>query len=83
MLFYHHGIAVQPSVVRTGSLFVARVSILDEDGEATTLGELGHFANGHSALAFAVRCGTAFADHQPLPKPPCEIMRLPEAMTAA
>jgi len=73
MHFYHHGVAVQPSVTRTGSLFVARVSILEEDGEATSLGNLGHFANRQSALAFAVRCGTAFADDQPLPKPPCEI----------
>ena len=82
MLFYHQGIAVQPSVVKTGGLFVARVSIIEEDGEATTLGDLGHFANRRSALAFAVRCGTAFADNQPMPRPPCEITPLPEALAA-
>lgn len=74
MLFHHHGVAVQPSVVRSGSLFVARVSILEEDGEATSLGDLGHFANRQSALAFAVRCGTAFADDQPMPRPPCKVL---------
>jgi hypothetical protein len=73
MLFYHCGAAVQPSVTRSGGLFVARVAILEQDGDATSLGDLGHFANRQSALAFAVRCGTAFADHLPLPKPPCEI----------
>jgi len=83
MLFYYHGIAVQPSVVRSGSLFVARVSILEEDGEATTLGNLGHFANRQSALAFAVRCGEAFADDQPMPKPPCEIIRLPKPVVTS
>ena len=73
MLFYHHGVAVLPSVAKSGNTFVARVSILEEDGEATSLGDLGHFANRQSAFAFAVRCGTAFVDAEPLPKAPCEI----------
>ena len=51
MLFYHHGVAIQPSVLRRGNTFVARVSILEEDGEATSLGDLGHFANRRSAFA--------------------------------
>ncbi|MHB9841848.1 hypothetical protein Q8F57_044480 [Paraburkholderia terrae] len=73
MLFYHHGVAIQPSVSRRGNTFVARVSILEEDGEATSLGDLGHFANRRSAFAFAVRCGTAFADDEPLPRAPCHV----------
>ncbi|OUL94887.1 hypothetical protein CA601_06875, partial [Paraburkholderia hospita] len=60
-------------VARSGNTFVARVSILDEEGEATSLGNLGHFANRQSAFAFAVRCGTAFADDEPLPRAPCHI----------
>ena len=71
MLFYHHGVAIQPSVAKRGNTFVARVSILEEDGEATSLGDLGHFANRQSAFAFAVRCGTAFADEEPMPRAPC------------
>ncbi|MBP0590293.1 hypothetical protein J8I87_11340 [Paraburkholderia sp. LEh10] len=70
MLFYHHGVAIQPSVARNGNTFIARVSILEEDGEATSLGDLGHFANRQSAFAFAVRCGTAFVDDEPLPRAP-------------
>jgi len=73
MHFYHHGVAIQPSVARSGNTFVARVAILEEDGEATSLGDLGHFANRHSAFAFAVRCGTAFADNELMPLPPCDI----------
>ncbi|AUT65468.1 MULTISPECIES: hypothetical protein [Paraburkholderia] len=73
MHFYHHGVAIQPSVARSGNTFVARVAILEEDGEATSLGDLGHFANRQSAFAFAVRCGTAFADNEPMPLPPCDI----------
>jgi hypothetical protein len=73
MYFVHHGVAIQPSVSKAGNTFVARVSILEEDGETTSLGDLGHFANRESAFAFAVRCGTAFADEEPLPKPPCSV----------
>jgi hypothetical protein len=70
MYFVHHGVAILPSVSRAGNTFVARVSILEEDGEATSLGDLGQFANRESAFAFAVLCGTAFADDEPLPRPP-------------
>ncbi|MEP9325005.1 hypothetical protein PPMP20_17970 [Paraburkholderia phymatum] len=73
MHFVHNGVAIQASVSRTGNTFVARVSVLEEDGESTSLGELGQFANRESAFAFAVRCGTAFADQEPLPKPPCTV----------
>ncbi|MGF6985473.1 hypothetical protein QFZ99_005014 [Paraburkholderia atlantica] len=51
MLFYHRGKAVQTSAAKRGLLFVSRVSILEEDGEATLLGDLGYFANRQSALA--------------------------------
>jgi len=49
---------------------------LEEDGEATSLGDLGYFANRQSALAFASRCATAFADDEPMPKPPCQIVHV-------
>ena len=71
MYFVHHGVAIQPSVSKAGKTFVARVSILEEDGEVTSLGDPGQLANRESAFAFAVRCGAAFADEEPLPKPPC------------
>ena len=73
MYFVHHGVAIQPSVSKAGNMFVARVAILEEDGETTSLGDLGRFANPASALAFAVHCGTAFAEDEPLPKPPFTI----------
>jgi len=41
---------------------MATASILDENGHATSLGKLGLFANKDGALAFAVRCTTAFID---------------------
>jgi hypothetical protein len=64
VIFYHRGAAIRPSAVRKGNLFLARVCILEEDGEATSLGNLGPFANRVSALDFAVRCGSAFVDGQ-------------------
>jgi hypothetical protein len=73
MYFVHRGVAIQPSASRAGNTFVAWVSILDEDGATTSLGDLGYFANRESAFAFAVRCDTAFADQEPLPKPPCTV----------
>jgi hypothetical protein len=73
MHFYHHGVAIEPWVAIDGNIFVARVSILEEDGETTSLGDLGYFANRQSAFAFAVRCGTAFVDKEPMPRPPCDI----------
>jgi hypothetical protein len=75
MYFIHHGVAIQPSVSRTGNMFIARISILEEDGETTSLGDLGQFANRESAFAFAVRCGTSFVDDEPLPAPPCTVRR--------
>ena len=71
MHFIHRGIPINPSVTKRGHAFVARVSILEEDGGATSFGDLGHFANRESAFAFAVRCGTAFVDGKPMPFPPC------------
>lgn len=76
MLFYHRGKAVQTSAAKRGRLFMSRVLILEEDGEATSLGDLGYFANRQSALAFAMRCAAAFADGEPMPKPPCEIVHV-------
>ncbi|MEM5341408.1 hypothetical protein [Paraburkholderia azotifigens] len=73
MFFYHNGVAIQPSVERSGKVYVARVSVLEEDGEVRSLGDLGHFANHQSAFVFAVRCGTAFADNEPLPRAPVSL----------
>ncbi|MFP3558264.1 hypothetical protein SB861_47520 [Paraburkholderia sp. SIMBA_049] len=73
MIFYHHGVAIQPSVAKMGRTFVARVCILESDGATVSLGDLGYFANQRSAFAFAVRCGTAFVDDDPMPKPPCSL----------
>ncbi|KQR76268.1 hypothetical protein ASG35_14325 [Burkholderia sp. Leaf177] len=70
MIFYHRGAAIQPSVIKRGHTFVARVSLLEEDGEATSLGDLGAFANRDCAYAFAVRCAIAFVDGQPMPRSP-------------
>jgi hypothetical protein len=70
VLIYHRGVPIEPSVVKNGNTFVAHVSILEEDGESTSLGNLGHFANRQSAVAFAIRCGAAFVDEAPMPKPP-------------
>ena len=73
MIFYHHGAAVQPSVVREGNLFLARACILDEDGEANSLGNLGKFANRLSALEFAIQYATAFVDGDSLPLSPFQV----------
>ncbi|SAL25134.1 hypothetical protein AWB64_02011 [Caballeronia sordidicola] len=70
MILYHRGAAIQPSVTRRGHTYIARVSLLEEDGEATSLGDLGEFANYDCAYAFAVRCATAFVDGQPMPRSP-------------
>ncbi|CAB3774606.1 hypothetical protein LMG29542_07984 [Paraburkholderia humisilvae] len=75
MHFLHHGITVQPSVSTMGHTFIARVVLQKEDGETTSLGDLGQFANRESAFAFAVRCGTAFVEGEPLPQPPCRLTR--------
>jgi hypothetical protein len=73
MMLYHRGVTLHPTVGRNGNLFVSRVSILEEDGEETSLGGLGYFSNRESAMQFAVRCGTAFVDGEPLPLPPCHL----------
>jgi hypothetical protein len=70
VIFYHHGAAIQPSAVRQGNLFLARVCILEEDGAATSLGDLGTFANRVSAFDFAIRYASAFVDGDPLPRSP-------------
>jgi len=49
MIFYHHGAAIQPSVTRVGRTYVARASILEGDGHATSLGDLGAFASRDGA----------------------------------
>jgi hypothetical protein len=75
MVLYHHGAAIQPCVTKHGRAFVARASILAEDGEATSLGNLGEFASQECAFAFAfaVRSATAFVDGAPLPRSPFEL----------
>jgi hypothetical protein len=70
MIFYHHGAAIHASATRLGNLFIARASILEEDGEATSLGDLGVFANRTGARQFAIRCATAFIDGHDMPLPP-------------
>lgn len=70
MIFYHHGAAIQPSAVRDGNLFLARACILDESGAASSLGNLGTFANRISAYDFAIRYATAFVDGDSLPLSP-------------
>src|SRR6202166_4799740 len=49
-----------PSVLRKGNIFIAGASILEEDGESTSLGILGQFASKYSAFEFALRSATAF-----------------------
>jgi hypothetical protein len=73
MIFYHRGAAIQPSVTRAGHLFYARASILAQDGEATSLGDLGGFASRDCAYRFAIRCGFAFVEGESLPPPPFSI----------
>ena len=75
MYFVHHGVAIQPSVSIAGNTFVARVSILEEDGETTSLGDLGQFASRESAFALPCVAAPRFADTEPLPKPPCTVQR--------
>lgn len=72
-VFYHGGAAFQPLCTRVGTTYVATASILEEDGNATSLGELGVFANRDDALNFAVRCATAFIDGDDMPLPPFQL----------
>ncbi|WP_097189619.1 hypothetical protein [Caballeronia arationis] len=73
MIFYHRGTAIQTSVAQAGNTFIARAAILEEDGEATSLGDLGAFASRECALQFAVRCATAFVEGDSMPLAPFEI----------
>jgi hypothetical protein len=52
MIFYHRGAAFEPLYTRAGRTFVATASILEEDGNVTSLGKLGVFANKKGALNF-------------------------------
>jgi hypothetical protein len=70
MVLYHRGAAIQASTVRYGHTFVARACILKEDGESTSLGDLGQFASPACAYEFAVRCASAFVDGMPMPRCP-------------
>jgi hypothetical protein len=70
MVLFHRGAAICPSSMRSGHTFIARVCILKEDGESTSLGNLGQFASQNCAYEFAVRCATAFVEGLPLPRCP-------------
>jgi len=70
MVLYHRGAAIKPSSTRCGNTFVARACVLKEDGESTSLGNLGEFASQSCAYEFAVRCATAFVDGAPMPRCP-------------
>jgi hypothetical protein len=88
MIFYHRGAAFTPLCARVGRTFVATASILEEDGNVTSLGKLGVFASKKGALTFAVRCAAAFIDGEDLPLPPFQfdlgspIARTPESAAA-
>src|SRR5260370_598605 len=73
MVLYHHGAAIQPCVTKHGKAFVARASILAEDGEATSLGNLGEFASQECDFAVDVRSATAVEDGEPLPRSPFDL----------
>lgn len=75
MIFYHHGAPIQPSAVREGNLFLAHVCIREEDGEVTSLDNLGLFANSVSAFNFAIGCASTFVDGEPLPRSPFQASR--------
>ncbi|WP_345814194.1 hypothetical protein AAGS40_07385 [Paraburkholderia sp. PREW-6R] len=75
MVLYHRGAAIQPSSTRCGNTYMARVCILKEDGESTSLGNLGQFASRNCAYAFAVRCATAYVDGLPLPRSPFGVIQ--------
>jgi hypothetical protein len=73
MILYHEGAAIQPSVRRKGNVFIASASIIEEDGDSTSLGILGKFASKDSAFEFALRSATAFVEGRPMPRAPFEI----------
>lgn len=70
MVLFHRGAAIQASTIRRGNTFVARACILKEDGESTSLGDLGQFASQTCAFEFAVRCASAFVEGLPIPRSP-------------
>jgi hypothetical protein len=70
MLFYHHGVAVQPSAVQVGNVFVARAVIQKKEGELESLLNLGTFASRAAAVQFAIRSAIALVDGRPMPPPP-------------
>lgn len=70
MVLFHRGAAIQASAIRHGHMFVGRACILKEDGESTSLGDLGPFASPACAYEFAVRCASAFVDGVPMPRCP-------------
>jgi hypothetical protein len=70
MVLFHRGAAIQASTIGYGNTFVARACILKEDGESTSLGDLGQFASQTCAYEFAVRCASAFVDGVPMPRSP-------------
>lgn len=78
MLLFHRGAAIQASSTRYGNTFVARACILKEDGESTSLGDLGQFASKSCAYEFAVRCATAYVDGVPMPRCPFASASAPE-----
>jgi hypothetical protein len=49
---------------------------LEEDGESTSLGNLGQFASQVSAYEFAVRSATAFVNGEPMPRCPFRALDL-------
>ncbi|KAK42399.1 hypothetical protein BG58_03795 [Caballeronia jiangsuensis] len=72
MVIYHHGAAVQPSVVHVGHTFVARALVQNEDRETESRLNLGTFANKNAAMQFAILSALAYVDGKPLPHAPCQ-----------
>ncbi|MDE1179135.1 hypothetical protein [Paraburkholderia sp.] len=72
MVLFHRGAAIQASAVRYGNIFIARACVLKEDGDSTSLGDLGQFASHACAYEFAVRCASAFVDGAPMPRSPVQ-----------
>lgn len=70
MVLFHRGAAIRASSVRHGHMFIGRACILKEDGDSTSLGDLGEFASPACAYEFAVRCASAFVDGEPMPRSP-------------
>jgi hypothetical protein len=76
MVLYHHGAAIQPCVTKHGKAFEARASVLNEDGDVSSLGILGQFASQECAFEFALRSATAFVDGEPMPRSPFEVAQV-------